>query len=201
MEGSFRAVAKGRQGILNFAPMPRNVVLFIAASEDGYIADLQGNIDFLNMAEIPGEDYGYVSFTASVDTVIMGRKTFDKVQSLGVAFPHEGKEVLIFSRKEQNPQGHCRFVQESPQALVTRLKTLPGKDIYCDGGAEIIAQLLDAGLIDRIILTIIPVQLLEGIPLFPGHTLPEDFSLLSEQGFARGIVQRVYEREPYRSER
>ncbi|MEY3984254.1 MAG: hypothetical protein RL160_1813 [Bacteroidota bacterium] len=78
--------------------MPRDVVLFIAASEDGYIADPQGNIDFLNMAEIPGEDYGYVSFTASVDTVIMGRKTFDKVQSLGVAFPHEGKEVFIFSR-------------------------------------------------------------------------------------------------------
>lgn len=178
--------------------MSRKVVLFIAASADGYIADPQGNIDFLNMADIPGEDFGYASFTSGVDTVIMGRKTFEKVQSLGVAFPHEGKEVLIFSRKKQPPQGHCRYVQEDPQALVKRLKTLPGKDIYCDGGAEIIAQLLSAWLLDQIILTIIPVHLSEGIPLFPSEPF-QGFTLQSEQGFAHGILQRIYVREPNQS--
>lgn len=177
--------------------MPRHIVSFIAASADGFIADPNGNIDFLNMAELPGEDYGYTAFTATVDTVILGRKTYEKVLSLGVDNPHPDKELFVFSRSERAALGHVRFVQEDPVSFAASLKQIPGKDIYCDGGADIVKQLLAANLIDRIILTTIPVNLHEGIALFPGGLIPEDFSLKEERHYLRGINQRVFERTDF----
>ena len=175
--------------------MSRNIVLFIAASADGFIADPNGNIDFLNMAELPGEDYGYAAFTASVDTVILGRKTYDKVLSMGVDYPHRDKNVFVFSRSERAPQGHIRFVGEAPASFAASLKQIPGKDIYCDGGAEIVHQLLEANLIDRIILTTIPVNLHVGIALFPEGRMPKGFALKEERHYLKGIIQQVFARE------
>ena len=192
MEGCLCDVGARRSGILNFAAMSRNIVLFIAASADGFIAAPDGNIDFLNLAELPGEDYGYAAFTASVDTVILGRKTYEKVLSMGVTYPHEEKTVYVFSRKPRPANGHIHFVQETPTAFAQKLKAKSGKDIYCDAGAEIIAQLLSAALIDRIILTIIPVNLFEGILLFPNAQVPESFVLHAAQTYPLGIVQRTY---------
>jgi len=174
--------------------MPRKIVLFIAASADGFIADSQGNIDFLNLAELPGEDYGYASFTDSVDTVILGRKTYEKVLSMGVEYPYRDKEVWVFSRSKRRPEGHIHFVQESPATFALALKQRPGKDIYCDGGAEIIAQLLSAQLIDQIILTLIPISLQAGIPLFPERKLPVNFKKVRERSYPNGVLQRVFER-------
>ncbi|HNP99428.1 MAG TPA: dihydrofolate reductase, partial [Bacteroidia bacterium] len=73
----------------------RKIILYIACSVDGYIAGPNDNLDFLSMVERPSEDYGYQKFTDTIDAVIMGRKTYDKVLSFGIPFPHSGRNCFV----------------------------------------------------------------------------------------------------------
>ena len=70
----------------------RKIILYIAVSIDGYIAGPEDNLDFLSIVESPPEDYGYSNFVSTIDTVVMGRKTYDKVLGFGIEFPHKGRE-------------------------------------------------------------------------------------------------------------
>lgn len=80
--------------------MSRKVILYIAMSLDGYIAKEDDTIDFLSKVETPGEDYGYAEFTKTVDTIIWGRKTYDKVKLFGIDFPHQDKNVFVLSKSK-----------------------------------------------------------------------------------------------------
>ncbi len=172
--------------------MKRKVVLYIAMSLDGYLAGPDDDISFLSLANIPGEDFGYASLLAGIDTVIWGRRTFDKVLSFGDGVPHEGKKVYVISRSKTGNAGHAVF-ENDLSALINRLKQEEGKDIYCDGGGQIVSELLKARLIDKVIISIIPHLLGKGIRLF-GDDLPETgLVFLRSVSFPSGLVQLWYD--------
>ncbi len=174
--------------------MERKLVLYIAASLDGYIAAHDGNIDFLNIVNTPGEDFGYADFLNTVDTVIWGRKTFDKVLSFGIDIPHADKQLFVVSKTRTGNHAHAIY-HSNVIELVQQLKAGSGKDIYCDGGAEIVTQLLQHQLIDRIIVSIIPHLLGSGIRLFGDNLGEQPLKFKRSITYPCGLVQLWYEKD------
>lgn len=170
---------------------------FIATSLDGFIARPDGSIDWLNDANavVPGgEDCGYSEFINSVDVVVMGRNTFETVLTFG-AWPYGDKRVVVLSSKPLSiPVGLCNTVSassESPDVLVARLSAEGARRLYVDGGITI-QRFLAAGLIDDLTVTLIPVILGQGRPLF-GPT-ENDIPLVhvATRTFEFGFVQIEY---------
>jgi len=172
----------------------RKVVVFIAMSLDGYIARLDGDIGFLSLVEQNGEDYGYADFSKSVDTVLIGRKTYDHVVEMGYDYPHQDKDVYILSRSERPENGVTKYFHGSLKGLVGELKSKQGKNIFCDGGADVINAMLTEYLIDEFIISIIPVLLGEGIPLFKGGRPEISLELINVKHYNKGLVQLHYKR-------
>lgn len=173
-------------------PDSRKLILYIAASLDGYIATNAGDLDFLSAVEKPGEDYGYADFIAGIDTVILGRKTYEKVLSFGIPFPHADKKTFVVTRTEKPAEGTIVFYTKSLAELVSALKQENGKNIFCDGGGEIVHELLKQQLIDELIVSYIPVLLGEGIPLFKPGRPQQPLELVSAKSFEKGLVQLHY---------
>jgi len=172
----------------------RKVVLYIAMSLDGYIAKEDDNIDFLSLVQTPGEDFGYADFTSGIDTVIWGRKTYDKVLSFGVEFPHADKKVWVFSKSRSGKDEHVEYFNDMP-ALITQLRQQPGKDIYCDGGAEVVHELLRYSLLDRLVVSVIPHLLGSGISLFKNGRIEQSLTLKKSVSFPSGLVQLWYDKK------
>jgi dihydrofolate reductase len=172
--------------------MSRKLVLYIAMSLDGFIAKKDDSLDFLSIVETPNEDYGYAEFTNTIDTVIWGRKTFDKVRSFGPDIPHADKKVYVISKSKVGIDGHVEYSNYVVD-LVKKLKSEKGKDIYCDGGAEIVTLLIRSGLFDRIIISVIPHILGDGIRLFKENNLEQRLSLKKSVSYPSGLVQLCYD--------
>ncbi len=172
----------------------RNLILYIASSLDGYIAKPDDDLTFLEKVRKEGEDYGYSDFIETVDTVIMGRKTYDWVMKQVDEFPHADKETYIITRMKRPSFGKTIFFNGKLQELVVNLKNQPGKNIFCDGGAEIANQLFELGLIDEFILSIIPVLLGNGTRLFKNGRPGQDLKLLSTRQYDSGLVQLHYQK-------
>ena len=174
----------------------RKLILYIATSLDGYIATKEGDISWLSMVEVAGEDYGYQKFVDSIDTVIMGRKTYDKVLSFGIEFPHKDKTCYVLSNSKQGKDENITFYSGSLPELLLNLKKQPGKDIYCDGGAETVLELLKANLIDQFVISVIPVILGDGIRLFQAFESEKiRLELMEAITFQSGLVQLRYKRK------
>lgn len=171
----------------------RQVILYIAMSLDGYIAKDNDNIDFLSVVESPGEDYGYSAFQETVDTVIWGRKTYDKFLSFGVDFPHKDKKCFVLSRTKKGSDENVEFYNGDLRELITTLRQQPGKHIYCDGGGDVVFELLQHGLIDRMIVSVVPHLVGSGVRLFKDGR-PEQYLKFSRSiTFPTGLVQLWYE--------
>lgn len=171
--------------------------VFIATSLDGYISRVDGSIDWLNEANdlVPnGEDLGYKQFISSVDAIVMGRSTFEQVLSFG-DWPYGSIPVVVLSRKLQSlPDDLPSTVSlsdEEPAALAHRLSIEGLQHLYIDGGLTV-QSFLAAGLIDEITITMIPILLGEGKPLF--GPLPADvkLELIESKAFEFGFVQSKY---------
>ncbi|CAN5442610.1 dihydrofolate reductase family protein [soil metagenome] len=175
--------------------MAREVILYIAMSLDGYIAKDENNIDFLSIVESPGEDYGYVSFQKEVDTVIWGRKTYDIVQSFGVDFPHKDKRVIVLSRTKTGKDEHVEFYNGYIKDLINELQRQPGKNIYCDGGGDVVYELLKYALIDKMIISVIPHLVGNGVRLFKEGRPEQQLKFLRCITFPSGLVQLWYEKK------
>ena len=174
--------------------MERKVILYIAASLDGYIASPDDNLDFLSVVEQEGEDYGYTQFTETVDTVIVGRKTYDKVLSMGFDFPHNDKESYIITRTPKRATGKVQFYTEDIKTLILKLKEQEGKNIFVDGGAEVVNLLLRDNLIDEFCISIIPVLLGNGIRLFQDNRPALPLKFVRSETFKSGLVQVWYKK-------
>jgi len=172
----------------------RKVILYIAMSLDGYVATRNDDLGFLSIVEQEGEDYGYADFVKTVDTVIVGRKTYDKVRSMGYEFPYSDKDAYIITRTTRPSVGTVKFYTGSLNKLVTRLKSETGKHIFVDGGAEIVNGLLNDDLIDEFYISVIPVLLGDGIPLFKSDRPEVVLELISSKSFDKGLVQLHYMR-------
>jgi len=172
--------------------MSRRVTLYIAMSQDGFIAGPGGSLDFLNPMQIQGEDYGYAAFLESVDTVVVGRRTYEKVLSMGYPY-HEDKRVYVVTRDaDRSSETPVQFHGGDPVGLVEGLRGQEGQGIYCDGGAEVALRLIGAGQIDQLVLSVVPVNLSSGVELFVDGKVPACFEQRSEQAFGTGLVQRIY---------
>ena len=172
--------------------MERKLVLYIAMSLDGYIAAENDDLTFLSAVEQEGEDYGYAEFIKTIDTIILGRKTYDKVISMGYPYPMHGEKVYVITRSERPSVDSVEFYSGDLSELVGSLKQQPGKNIFCDGGAEIVNELLKAGLFDEITISLIPVLLGGGVRLFKDGFGAQNLTLVSSKSFPKGLVQLHY---------
>lgn len=163
-------------------------------SLDGYIATKDNSLEFLSMVEQEGEDYGYNDFVKSVDAVIIGRKTYEKVIEMGYAYPHTDKDVYILSRTAKPSIGNFKFYTDDLSRLVNDLKSQSGKNIYCDGGAEIANELIKNNLVDEFIISVIPILLGDGIKLFKDGRPELKLELVSTKQFDKGLTQLYYKR-------
>jgi dihydrofolate reductase len=173
----------------------RKLILYISASLDGYISKPGDDLSFLNLVQVDSEDYGYEAFVDSVDTVIVGKRTYDWVMNVVDEFPHKDKEAYVITRKNLPSIGNTHFYSGDLSELIERLKSKEGKNIYCDGGSQLVHELLKIGAIDEIILSVIPVILGDGIQLFKHGTPERTLSLISSKNFASGLVQLHYSLE------
>ena len=175
----------------------RKLSLFIATSLDGYIAKPNDDLSFLKLVEKEGEDYGYTEFTNTIDTLIIGRKTYDYVlKEIGASHYDNGqRDVYVITRNERPQVGRTTFYTGNLAKLVKRLKSEKGKNIYCDGGAEVINELLKHDLVDEFIISIIPVLLGEGIRLFKDGRPEQTLEFITVKTFETGLTQLHYKRK------
>jgi len=172
----------------------RKLSLYIAVSLDGFIAKPNDDLGFLKSVEKEGEDYGYAAYTATIDTIILGRKTYDYVvKAIGTSHYENGQhEVYVITRTERPSVGKTTFYSGGLTELVQRLKSENKKNIYCDGGAEIVNELLKQDLIDEMIISIVPVLVGSGTRLFQDNRPEQALELVYSKSFETGLVQLHY---------
>jgi dihydrofolate reductase len=165
--------------------------VFIATSLDGFIAREDGGIDWLPANPEP---HGYDEFIASVDAIVIGRKTFETVLAFGGWFYGKTLVVVLSSQASElkAPEGaNCVFMSGDPKEIVATLEQRGVKHAYIDGGVTI-QRFLEAGLIQRLIITRIPVLLGSGIPLFGPLSHDVRLTHIATRAFAEGFVQSEY---------
>ena len=168
------------------------VSVFVGTSVDGFIARLNGALDFL--PEGGGEPHGYTEFIASVDAIVIGRKTFETVLAFKT-WPYGDKRVVVLSSRPVDLSAVRGGVVEQmggpPAEIVAKLAAGGAHHLYVDGGVTI-QRFLRAGLIQRLIITRVPLLIGEGIPLF--GTLPRDLRLrhVATQHYPSGLVKSEY---------
>jgi dihydrofolate reductase len=167
------------------------VSVFIGTSLDGFIARPNGDLDFLPAGG--GEPHGYDEFIANVDAIVIGRKTFEKVLTFA-AWPYGEKPVFVLSTRALSPAPPGAVVERmsgAPVEILSRLTARGVRHVYVDGGITI-QRFLQAGLIQRLLITRVPVLIGDGIPLF--GAVQRDISLrhVATHQYASGLVQSEY---------
>ena len=169
--------------------------VFIATSLDGYIARPDGDVGWLDRYNSdPTQDHGFSDFFASVDCLLMGRKTFEKVLSFGVDWPYAGKHVVVLSHGSIEIPEHLQDVESAsgaPDQILGKLSDMGCQHAYVDGGMTI-RQFLAAGLIDSLNVTRVPLLLGDGIPLFSGLSVEIELEHVSTRSMPSGLVQSQY---------
>jgi dihydrofolate reductase len=172
--------------------MAVKVSVYIATSLDGCIARKNGDIDWLGGGE-GSEDYGYAEFMSTIDHIVMGRNTFDKVLTFG-GWPYEKKVIVLTSRDLDIPEelsGKVEVCNLPPAELLRDFEVHDAKHIYLDGGVTI-QRFLREGLVDEMTITTIPVLIGEGLPLFAALHQDIKLELLASGSFPNGFVQNKY---------
>jgi dihydrofolate reductase len=169
--------------------------VYIAASLDGFIADQNGSVDFLNSyPDIPGEDMGYNKFISSIDAILMGRKTFETVLGFGVEWPYHKPVFVWTSTLTEVPsklKGKVFLISGTLKQIISSLRELNHHSIYIDGG-KTIQSFLQEDLVHEMTITTIPVLLGSGIPLFGDLTSVLSFKCVSNSMYSNGLVQHTY---------
>ncbi len=168
----------------------RKVILFIASSLDGFIAGKLGEIDWL----FSDQDYGYTEFFGRVDTVIMGRKTYEL--TLGFPdYPFQGTTGYVLSHSRAGDKHeHVEFIAREAGQLISELHAQPGKNIWIVGGSDVVRACVEQDLIDEYIVSIHPMILGDGIPLFRPPLPARQLIFCDCQSFDTGLVQITYSR-------
>lgn len=172
----------------------RKIILYIAQSLDGYIAKSDGDINWLETIPNPEQsDYGYKKFINSIDTVIMGRNTFEQVCSFDMPYPYQSKENFVFTKKTGlTASDKAIFIFENHLDFVKQLKAKPGEDIWLIGGGKTNTFFLKHDLIDQIRIFIMPIVLGNGIPLFDKNTSIRNLKLEHSQIYNSGVTELWY---------
>lgn len=172
----------------------RKVILYIAQSLDGFIAREDDDISWLSMVEREGEDYGYQAFVDTVDTVFMGRRTYEKVLSFGIEFPHKNRKCYVLTTSRTGFDENVTYFSGDLELFVKALKSEKGGNIFIDGGAEAVRAFKSKDLIDEYVVSIIPILLGKGIRLFKETDVESTLELIDSVHFDSGLVQLSYRR-------
>jgi len=166
------------------------IVLFIATSLDGFIASSDGSVDWL----FHDADYGYTDFMASLDAVVMGRKTWEQAQRFE-SIPFTGKRVFVFSRTlPPSSDERVLHVQGEIGSVVEALRQSFQRDLWLVGGGDLIRQFISEHLIDELRLFVHPIILGEGVPLFLHHSQRMNLTFVASQSFPSGLLELRYRR-------
>lgn len=178
--------------------MTKKNSVFIATSIDGYIADKNGGIDWLNSIPNPdNDDMGYVEFTNNIDALVMGRTTFETVCGFDVDWPYLKPVFVLSNTLNEIPESHeekAFLIKGTLTEIIEQINKKGYNRLYIDGGTTI-RNFLKADLIDEIIITTIPILLGGGSSLF--SELPNElkFELIATKTYLNQITQRHYKRK------
>jgi dihydrofolate reductase len=178
-------------------PRKRKVIAYLAVSADGYIARPDGDVEWLNRRP-HNYDYGMKRFYASIDTILLGRKTYDwavkyyrnlgKPPDFDPKVPH-----LVFSRNPpRRALGGVQFVTASVRAFMRKVRATPGKHIWMMGGGGLIASFLDAGELDEFDIHVMPTLIGDGIPMIQPRHRDIELTLLAAKKYPDGVVRLRY---------
>ena len=173
----------------------RKVILYIATSLDGKIAKPDGDTSWLHNLPNPEKtDYGYSEFYKSIDTTLMGRKTYEVIAGFDLEHPlYLDKTNYVFSSKSIKVEDHYQVINSDPAAFVKQLKNQNGIDIWLVGGGELNALLFKAGLIDEFMVFVMPIVLGSGIPLFGNSgDLMKELYVVSTKVYQSGAILMRY---------
>jgi len=172
-------------------------IVYIATSKDGFIATKDGGLDWLNEIGDPECGIGFSEFMDSIDALIMGRNTYEKVLSFGIEWPYS-KKVFVLSNtlKKVDPSVERRVevINGALKEIIRKLNNAGYENLYIDGG-KTIQSFLKEDLIDEMIITKVPVELGEGIPLFENHDHETNFKLVATLEGKNGTVQYHYRKD------
>ena len=162
----------------------RKVILFIATSLDGYIANKDGSVDWL----FTDQDYGASAFMKTIDTILMGSKTFDKARQYGFSY-FKGKKIYVFTKsKKLKAVNEVEIIDEDAVSFTRKLIRKKGKNIWLMGGGELASSFQKTNLINEYMLFVHPIILGEGIPLFSNLAGISKLKLKSYKKFSSGLV-------------
>ena len=171
----------------------RKVIAHLAASADGFIAGPGGDLDWLTSRPAPKGFYGMNAFMKTIDTMLLGRKTFEASLRLGAKFDSTSR-TIVFSHHPppSNAPPRVEFASGAIGPFVSRLRDEAGKDIWLMGGGELIASFLDEQALDEIVVSVVPVFIGDGIPLIARRHRHVPLVLQSVERFDDGMVQLHY---------
>lgn len=171
----------------------KKIKLYIATSLDGYIARPDGNLDWLFKYPMPtGTEYGYKDLIDSIDVMVMGGRTYREILKIDSIWPYKDKKTYIVSRHTTETQENIEFVTQNIISKITELKNEQGRDIWLVGGGELISILLNAGLVDELQISYIPIILGAGIPLLPNNPKESNWKLINSTTYESGIIKLDY---------
>lgn len=171
--------------------------LYIATSLDGYIATPDGGLDWLENFPNPQQlDYGYTDFYAQIDTVIMGRATYEMINSFGIDWPYANCTSYIVTTQKEYPLStpNTHLLPLPLRQALLHLQQTTQKNIWLVGGGKLVATVLSEGLIDDLLLTLIPALIGDGIPLWEKGIPTTSFELVKAISFDTGVVQLHYQK-------
>ncbi len=162
----------------------KKIILYIAASLDQRIAEPDGSLEWLNEFPNPEKiDYGYKDLLASVDSVIMGGRTYREILNMDVIWPYSEQMAYIVSHHNWGEKENIKFITENIIEMISELRNQEGKDIWLVGGGELVSMLLEADLIDEMQICYIPIILGKGISLFPEQSKESKWKLIGNLAY------------------
>ena len=173
--------------------MTVKISVYIAVSLDGFIARKNGDLDWLPAGDVGGEDFGYAEFMSTIDHIVMGRNTFEKVLTFS-AWHYDKNVIVLTSRDLTIPSelaDKAEVLHLSPRELIHEMERRGAKNTYLDGGVTI-QRFLRESLVDEMTITTIPILLGEGLPLFGKLDNDVKLELVKSESFKNGFVQNKY---------
>ncbi|RJG14028.1 dihydrofolate reductase [Pseudomonas cavernicola] len=176
--------------------MTASLIYYVAASLDGYIARPDGSVDWLKQIEAAGDDHGYSGFYQSIDGLLMGRGTYETVQAFEGGWPYPGKPCTVLTRADlPRAAPEVSISHSTPTEAIAELAAAGCKRIWLVGGGSLAASCFSVGLLDELVVSVIPYLLGAGIPLF-STGLERNLKLHEQRSFSTGVVQLHYQVQP-----
>jgi dihydrofolate reductase len=174
------------------------IILYIATSIDGYIAKSDGNLDWLTQFPNPtNEDYGYSELLSNCESIIIGSRTFTEINKFDIEWPYSNFKTYVISRQKnfEINTPNTELYSGDLKELINKLMINTSKNCWVVGGGKLVESLLNQNLIDEMIISIIPVLIGNGIPLFHKSSSESKWGLVETKKYDSGVVTLTYTKQ------